>query len=121
MSKNKSSLEKIKFYCEEINKLLANHNFDEDYFLKSVELQYACSMCVIQIGEMVALLDEEFIKNNPQVLWRQIKGARNVYVHNYGELDLNMVWNTLINDIPELKQQIIKLLEIYNLGISSAN
>ena len=112
MRKTKNSLEKIKFYCEEIEKLLANHNFDKEYFFKSVELQYACSMCVIQIGEMVALLDEEFIKNNPQVLWRQIKGARNVYVHNYGELDLSMVWNTLIRDIPELKQQVEKILQI---------
>ena len=108
--KNKTCLEKIVFYCDEIEKILNKHEKNKEYFKESVEMQYACSMCVVQIGEMISLLDDEIFSAYPEIPWRMIMGARNVYVHNYGQLDLDEVWNTLVESVPLLKKQISELL-----------
>ncbi|MBO7126367.1 DUF86 domain-containing protein [bacterium] len=59
---------------------------------------------------MISLLEDDFIRSHPEIPWRQIKGARNIYVHGYGELDLDEVWNTLTESVPLLKNQISELL-----------
>ena len=36
--------------------------------------------------------------------WSQMKGMRNVVVHHYGSISLDIVWNTVIHDIPTLQE-----------------
>ena len=109
--KNKIAIQKIIFYCEEIERMLNLHNNDFDYFLANVELQYACSMCLIQIGEMTSIISDDYKNNHKEIPWRLIKGARNTYVHDYGEIDLNEFWDTLTVSVPELKEQMGVLLK----------
>lgn len=73
-------------------------------------MQYACSMCIIQIGELISVMDDDFKNAFLEIPWRQIKGARNVYVHQYGEIDLDEMWNTLTHSIPELKSKISAII-----------
>ena len=35
--------------------------------------------------------------------WRDIKAMRNIAAHNYGEIDVDILWETATNDIPLLK------------------
>lgn len=60
-------------------------------------------MCVVQIGELVALLSDGVKCQNTSVPWRGIKDTRNFYVHSYGAIDVRAVWDTLEQDIPALK------------------
>lgn len=60
-------------------------------------------MCVVQIGELVALLSDGVKYQNASVPWRVIKDTRNFYVHSYGAIDVRAVWDTLEQDIPALK------------------
>ena len=60
-------------------------------------------MCVIQIGELVSELSDNAKSLDPSVPWQIIKDTRNFYVHAYGAIDLESVWETLISDIPALK------------------
>ena len=60
-------------------------------------------MCVVQIGELVGQLSEEAKQKNRAIPWRAIKDTRNFYVHAYGAIDLQTVWNTLNEDIPMLR------------------
>lgn len=57
---------------------------------------------VIQIAENSMKLDEEFQKKNSHIPWRAIRGMRNMIVHNYGAVDLAIVYDTVANSIPEL-------------------
>lgn len=68
-------------------------------------------MCIVQIGELVSQLSEKIKEKNTSVPWRIIKDTRNFYVHAYGSIDLPSVWNTLNEDIPELKQLCLKILK----------
>ena len=67
-------------------------------------------MCVIQIGEPVSALSEDVKQQYPDIPWRVIKDTRNFYVHAYGAIDLPSVWETLVNDIPALREMCEKLL-----------
>jgi uncharacterized protein with HEPN domain len=45
-----------------------------------------------------------------EVEWQLIKSSRNYYVHVYRGIDWRRVWETLLNDIPELKIKVEKIL-----------
>ena len=72
----------------------------------------ACGMCIIQIGELVARLNEDFVKNYPDIPWRQIKGMRNIYAHDYDIIDNDIIWETITNEIPELKEKVQAIFQI---------
>ena len=61
---------------------------------------------VIQIAENSMKLDEDFQKKNSHILWRAIRGMRNMIVHNYGTVDLSIVYDTVANSIPELYRML---------------
>ena len=61
---------------------------------------------VIQIAENSMKLDEEFQKKNSHIPWRAIRGMRNMIVHNYGAVDLAVVYDTVANSIPELYRML---------------
>ena len=61
---------------------------------------------VIQIAENNMKLDEEFQKKNSHIPWRAIRGMRNMIVHNYGAVDLAVVYDTVANSIPELYRML---------------
>ena len=61
---------------------------------------------VIQIAENSMKLDVEFQKKNSHIPWRAIRGMRNMIVHDYGAVDLEIVYDTVKNSIPELYQML---------------
>ena len=54
---------------------------------------------------------EEFRGSHPDVNWRQIEKMRHVLVHGYYTIDPESLWDTIQEDIPELKPWIEKYLE----------
>ena len=57
---------------------------------------------MIQISENSKKLSDEYKENNNNIPWNAMYGLRNRIVHDYGSVDLNIVYETLKNDIPEL-------------------
>lgn len=104
-------LGKVVAYCERIERNLERFDNSYEAFKTDLLLQDACCMCIVQIGELVSQLSDEVRAQNPSVPWRIIKDTRNFYVHSYGSIDIPSVWETLINDIPELKHSCEKILD----------
>ena len=57
---------------------------------------------LIQISENSDRLTEDFKASHSNVPWRAMKGMRNKIVHEYGNVDLSVVYDTVKNDIPVL-------------------
>lgn len=63
------------------------------------------------IGEAANKLSENLKNKYPTVQWRDIISMRNFIVHQYFGVDLEEIWNTVIYDVPDLKNNIIQILK----------
>ena len=65
------------------------------------------------IGEAANRIQQhapEFVAAHPGLPWIEMRGMRNKMIHNYFDVSLTIVWNTIKNDLPSLKQRIDDLL-----------
>ena len=98
----------IKSIIEHIeNALKTQKRFGSDFNKFASDKDYFNSICMslLQIGELANHLSKEFIDKYNDIPWRNIIGLRNIVVHGYGQLDLEIVWTTLTDDIQELYQK----------------
>ena len=58
------------------------------------------------IGEATRGLTDELRRAHPQVPWRQMVAMRNVLIHGYFDIDVDLVWSVAQNDLPKLGAQI---------------
>ncbi|MFH1252479.1 MAG: DUF86 domain-containing protein [bacterium] len=54
------------------------------------------------IGEAVNNLSDDIKSNYPKTAWQDIKDFRNILIHEYFGIDLELVWNVIQEDLPEL-------------------
>jgi uncharacterized protein with HEPN domain len=62
------------------------------------------------VGEAAYGLSQRFKASHPQIPWEQIIGMRNVLVHGYFEIDLDIVWAVIEKDLPALKNAVEAIL-----------
>jgi uncharacterized protein with HEPN domain len=91
---------------------LEDYTFDvlESEFMESLETQDAVLRRLEVIGEAVKNIPDEFKKNHPNIPWRKIAGMRDTVIHEYFNVDLPLVWSTVKEDIPKLREQVKELL-----------
>lgn len=65
---------------------------------------------LIQISELSKNLTEEYKSRHDTIPWGDITALRNRLVHDYGNVDMTIVYDTLTKDIAELKQELSRLL-----------
>jgi len=63
------------------------------------------------IGEAVAHLSAELRGRHPHIPWTDIRGFRNIAVHNYFGIDWVEVWRAAARDVPILREQIAEILQ----------
>ena len=61
---------------------------------------------LIQISENSDRLTPEFKEEHADIPWHALRGMRNRIVHDYGEVDLSIVYDTLKDDLPALLRDI---------------
>jgi uncharacterized protein with HEPN domain len=62
------------------------------------------------IGEAANMVTEETQQKYPQIPWRQITGTRNHLIHGYYQVDLDIVWQIVKQDLPPLIADLEKIL-----------
>ena len=58
------------------------------------------------IGEAVFKITDEFKTSHPETPWQMIEKMRHVLVHDYYQINLEILWDIVQNDIPPLREQI---------------
>ena len=71
-------------------------------FLDDVQLQDAVIRRLEIIGEAANQLTDQSVTERSDLPWREMIGMRNVLIHQYGEVDPSVVWETVQRDLPPL-------------------
>ncbi|MTF37640.1 HepT-like ribonuclease domain-containing protein [Cyanobacterium aponinum AL20118] len=61
------------------------------------------------IGEAVAKTIDELETQDSNIPWRQIRGLRNMVIHEYFRVDLVLIWQTIQEDLPMLKESLLHI------------
>jgi uncharacterized protein with HEPN domain len=62
------------------------------------------------IGEAARMVTQAYKTQHPEIAWNAIQGMRNRLVHEYFDVNLNLVWNTVQENIPLLVDQLQPLI-----------
>ncbi|MGQ9498449.1 MAG: HepT-like ribonuclease domain-containing protein [Desulfotomaculales bacterium] len=79
-------------------------------FIRTIQLQDAVIRRLEIIGEAVKNLSPPLKKRYPDIPWRKIAGMRDILIHTYFGVDLDMTWETVKVSLPELKQRLTGIL-----------
>jgi len=107
--RDKNILEKI---CEEaaaVAKIL--DNVGETAFLANDEKMRAVCMTLINIGELIKNLDNDFRQIYSHIPWKEMAGLRDVTAHGYFTLRMPDIWIYASTELPIFTTQIKTIIE----------
>lgn len=84
-------------------------DMDRGQFEADKRSQQAVIYSLLIVGEAATkIMDRypEFVSKNAHIPWRSMRGMRNRFAHGYFDIDLNIVWDTVQNAIPDLLSKI---------------
>jgi uncharacterized protein with HEPN domain len=79
-------------------------------FRKNEVLIKAILYDFVVIGEAAVHIPTEVKSRYPQIPWRLMGDMRNIIAHEYFQVDLKILWNTIQNNLPSLMTQLHELL-----------
>jgi uncharacterized protein with HEPN domain len=82
-----------------------------DVFAADETLRRAFVRSLEIIGEAAKHVSEHFRAQHPTVEWRVMAGMRDRLIHDYFGVDFELVWDVVHRRIPELRAQIVTILE----------
>jgi len=83
---------------------------DLSNFKSNDEKQGAILYRITIIGEVTKRLSQEFRDRYPQISWKEIAGMRDVVIHQYHGIDLEIVWSVIQERIPVLRSMLEPLV-----------
>lgn len=95
------SIDLVQEYCKKITRVK---------LLRDVEKQDAIARRLAIIGEVAARLPKSAANEMKEVPWKDIVGMRNKIIHDYGDVDVAVLWATVKQDLPPLKKIILSRL-----------
>ncbi len=111
--KNKDAviLRKILAYCDEISETCEYFGNDFNKFMNNSIFINASCMCILQIGELCKNISQDIREKESDVKWKAWCGIRDVFAHQYANIDYKIAWNTIQEDVPLLKMRIKEILD----------
>ena len=95
---------KILAYIGKIETYVGNDSFDD--FVSDEQRVFACAFALCQISELITKLSEAEKARNAAIPWAAIKAMRNHIIHNYDNIDLDILYDAIKNDLPKLAKDI---------------
>jgi uncharacterized protein with HEPN domain len=83
---------------------------DYEAFQADLRTVYAVTRCLEIISEASRRLPEAMKARHPSIAWKDMAGAGNIYRHDYEDVSVRHVWNTVKIDLPPLRKAVDKEL-----------
>jgi uncharacterized protein with HEPN domain len=99
----------INEYCRNICSFIENYDFQQ--FRTDLKTNSACVFFLEQIGESAGNLSKKFKETYNNLDWREMTRLRIRIAHHYRGIDLDIVWQTVNEDIPILLKFTDKILK----------
>ena len=96
----REAIVKIEKYTKDGRKHFMEDTMIQDSVIRNLEI----------IGEAARNLPVDLRKSYPKVPWRSITGMRNVLIHEYFGVDLDIVWKVVVQRLPVLKRHVSVML-----------
>lgn len=109
MQRDKQALMDIAIAIQQT--LLYAQDINRDNLQENDEKQAAILYRPIVIGEATKRLSNEFREQYPMIPWRQMAGLRDVVIHDYDELDFDILWNVIHINLPDILPEIQTILK----------
>ena len=107
----KTSKLSLEVALKEINFLMERiFPVSETIFENDPLIQRATVLSLIVIGEETKKINKAIKRKYSHIQWDLMAGMRNKMVHNYDGIDTAVIWKTIKDDIPVLKDQIQEIL-----------
>jgi uncharacterized protein with HEPN domain len=95
------AIEKIDRYTDDITvHEFVDNELIQDAVIRNFEI----------IGEASKNVSNEFREKYTSIPWKKMSGMRDILIHDYLGIDLYSVWETIEKDLPNLKIEILKIL-----------
>lgn len=78
-------------------------------FLSDTRLQDSVIRRIEIIGEAARRVSDQTRTLNPSVPWREMIGMRNLLIHDYDDVDAEVVWQTVKEGLPQLLDKLSRL------------
>ena len=89
--------------CRRLNEIAST---GKDEFFAGEILQDAASYRLTVVGEALNSLSKDFARRHPNLRIPEARGMRNRLSHEYYDIDLDVLWDTMTTDIPDLEQSL---------------
>ena len=96
-------------YGEVAERIVEGLTFEQ--FRSNQEKSLAVVRALEIIGEAARQVPEDVRGSHPEVPWAETIGMRNKVIHGYFGVDLRVVWDTVREDIPSLREAVASILE----------
>nr|WP_294789841.1 DUF86 domain-containing protein [uncultured Mucilaginibacter sp.] len=96
------AIEEIQTYTE---------STDLNAFLGNSMMRFACVKQIEIIGETANSITTETRSTFTELEWRQIIGMRHILVHEYFGVDFDLIWQVIIDDLPQLKDKVKTIID----------
>ena len=94
------SISKIEDFTNSISKVdFENNVMIQDAVIRNIEI----------IGEATKKISKPFAQSHPEIPWSAMAGMRDKLIHDYLDVDIDVLWKTIELDLPLLKEMISKI------------
>jgi uncharacterized protein with HEPN domain len=82
-----------------------------EQFLQDEKTSSAVIQKFLVIGEASKKIPESLKEQYPDVPWQRMAGMRDRLIHAYFGMDAQLVWQTIHEDLPKLKERLLEILK----------
>jgi len=101
----------LQHILEMIRRIEGVADLGKETFLESMLHQDAVLRNLHTFTETTQRLSDGLKAAHPEVEWVTLAAFRNVLVHDYLGVDIDVVWNVITHDVPEFKNSIVNILK----------